>query len=59
MTDSPSTPNFDDLYQHGRWVRALARSLTADADQALEVEQKTWLAALEKPPKHAAILVPG
>lgn len=54
MTDSPSTPNFDDLYQHGRWVRALARSLTADADQALEVEQKTWLAALEKPPKHAA-----
>jgi len=54
MTETPTTPNFDDLHQHGRWVRALARSLTADADQALEVEQKTWLAALEKPPKHAA-----
>ena len=38
------------LLQHSEWVRQLARSLVHDANQADDVQQRTWLAALERPP---------
>jgi RNA polymerase sigma-70 factor (ECF subfamily) len=43
----------DALLAQRAWVRSLARHLVADADRADEIEQRTWLAALERPPAHA------
>ncbi len=40
------------LLEHTDWVRRLAYRLVHDADSAEEVIQRTWLAALERPPKH-------
>lgn len=50
MTDpsSSSNSNLDALLEHGSWVRALARSLVTDGAAAEDVEQKAWLAAIEK-----------
>lgn len=45
-------PNLDLLLEHSGWVRALARSLVADQATAEDLEQKAWLAAIEKPPHH-------
>lgn len=44
-------PNHDELLAHANFVRAMARSLVADIDQAEEIEQTTWLAVLKRPPK--------
>lgn len=52
MHDPPTKPNLDALLEHGGWVRALARSLMADPTAAEDLEQKVWLAALERPPGH-------
>jgi RNA polymerase sigma-70 factor (ECF subfamily) len=48
MTETFSNPNLDALLEHGGWVRALARSLVADGAAAEDLEQKAWLAAIEK-----------
>jgi sigma-70-like protein len=47
----PVPPPLDALLEHRAWVRALARRLVADADSADEIEQRTWLAAVERPPR--------
>jgi RNA polymerase sigma factor (sigma-70 family) len=52
MDDSSNTPQIDVLLKHSGWVRALARSLVSDGATADDVEQKAWLAALERPPTH-------
>lgn len=39
------------LLAHADWLKGLARALTRDADEAAEVEQETWLAALRHPPR--------
>lgn len=51
MSNSATTPDFDALIKHGRWVRALAHSLMADSAAAEDLAQRTWLAALENPPR--------
>ena len=43
----------EELLVHRRWVRSLARSLIADPALADDVEQQTWVAAIEKPPRQA------
>lgn len=40
----------EELLAHADFVRALARSLVIDENRAADVEQRTWLAALEHPP---------
>lgn len=45
-------PNLKLLLEHSGWVRALARTLVADQAGAEDLEQKAWLAAIEKPPHH-------
>jgi RNA polymerase sigma-70 factor (ECF subfamily) len=40
----------EELLAHAGFVRSLARNLVLDENSAADVEQKTWLAALEHPP---------
>lgn len=48
---APSRPtDITGLLCHDGWLRGLVRGLVADADSCDEVVQKTWLAALRKPP---------
>ena len=53
MKQPSSNAKLDALLEHGGWVRALAQSLVADCATAEDLEQKTWLAAVEHPPKHS------
>src|SRR5215208_3893432 len=39
------------LLTHRDWVRRLARSMVADEATAADVEQRTWLAVLRRPPR--------
>ncbi len=41
------------LLTHRDWVRRLARSLVRDEASADDLEQRTWLAALRRPPRDA------
>lgn len=52
MKNPTTTPDLDALLEHGGWVRALARSLVRDPDLADDVEQQTWLTAMQHPPAH-------
>jgi RNA polymerase sigma-70 factor (ECF subfamily) len=54
MDDPARTLSTQDLLAEAGWLRRLARRLTASADDALELEQDTWRAALERPPRGAA-----
>ena len=47
---SPSVNHPHALLAHAPWVRALARSLVDDPHLAEDLAQKTWLAALLRPP---------
>jgi len=44
------------LLEHTGWVRGLAHHLVADPDAADELVQRTWAAALGRPPRHAGNL---
>ena len=44
-------PDLESLSAHGRWVWALARSLVGDDQEADDVVQDTWVAALRRPPR--------
>ena len=52
MSSNPYEPEV--LLAHAGHVRQLARRPVFDADLAREVEQETWLAALEHAPRHLA-----
>ncbi len=41
----------DALLEHRAWVRALARRLVVDVNDADDVEQETWRMALQTPPR--------
>ena len=43
--------NSEALLEHSKFIRSLARSLVLDESSADDLTQKTWLAALKKPPK--------
>jgi RNA polymerase sigma-70 factor (ECF subfamily) len=49
MQPTPQT-----LAEHAAFVRSLARALVADPHGADDVVQETWLAALERPPRHGS-----
>lgn len=53
---SPERVPVEALLAHRQWVRALARSLYLDRNDADDLEQETWRMALERPPRHAASL---
>ncbi len=40
------------LLEHREWLRDLSRRLVVDANLADDLVQKTWLAAVERPPHH-------
>jgi len=48
--------SLDALLAHRDWVRALARRLVLDENDADDVVQETWRMAIEKPPRHAESL---
>lgn len=50
QTSPQSTPAIEDLLAHQVWVRALARGLVADPNDADDVAQATWLSALRSAP---------
>ncbi len=54
MPDSDAPITLDSLLVHRAWVRSVARAMVGDANCADDVEQDVWLAALERPPTHAA-----
>src|SRR5262245_5348384 len=54
--DERPIPRGEDLLAHGRFLRALARSLVLDPQRADDLVQETWAAALESPPRHGAAL---
>ncbi|MEE8148015.1 MAG: RNA polymerase sigma factor, partial [Longimicrobiales bacterium] len=49
-------PHADALQEHAGFIRALARGLLSDPDQADDIVQETCLAALRHPPRHRANL---
>src|SRR5688572_21223181 len=51
----PAPIHPDELLRHAAWVRALARALVGD-DEADDVVQETWVAALTQPPRSPAAL---
>ena len=56
MRNPSSNVDIGDLLVHADWVRHLARGLVANAAQADDVVQDTWVAALERPPVQATNL---
>lgn len=51
---SMSAAQVDELLRHEGYVRALARRLVFDEDLARDVEQETWLAALQNAPRESS-----
>jgi RNA polymerase sigma-70 factor (ECF subfamily) len=49
---SPERVPLEALLAHREWVRALARRLVLDENDADDVEQETWRMAVERPPRH-------
>jgi RNA polymerase sigma factor (sigma-70 family) len=56
VTDADPPVRLETLLVHRAWVRAVARALVADENDADDVEQQTWLLALRSPPRHGASL---
>lgn len=54
MEIESQAPRIEELLGHLGWVRALAGRLVADAASADDLVQQTWLAALERPPRHGS-----
>lgn len=48
--------DIEELLKHRPFVRALARRLVRDQSRADDLEQQTWLTAIEKPPVHRGAL---
>lgn len=57
MTETPPTPDAEQLLAHGAWVRRLARELVGDT-LADDVVQETWLAAWRAGPRNEEHLRP-
>jgi RNA polymerase sigma-70 factor (ECF subfamily) len=55
-TEPPSAAATEQLLAHTEWLRRVARALTTNAEDADDVVQQTWLAAIERPPAHAGNL---
>jgi RNA polymerase sigma-70 factor (ECF subfamily) len=55
-TEPLSAAATEQLLAHTEWLRRVARALTTNAEDADDVVQQTWLAAIERPPAHAGNL---
>ncbi len=51
MSAADAAVPLETLLAHREWVRGLARALTRDENEADDVEQQTWLAAVLSPPR--------
>ncbi len=58
MAPDPTAISQGDILQHAEWVRRLALALVRDPDDADELAQETWEAALTRPPREAGPLRP-
>ena len=58
MAADPTAISEGDILQHGEWVRRLALALVKNPDDADELAQETWEAALARPPREAGPLRP-
>lgn len=58
MAADPTAISEGDILQHGEWVRRLALALVKNPDDADELAQETWEAALSRPPREAGPLRP-
>lgn len=56
MADAAPPVPLEELLAHREWVRRVALALTRDSNDADDIEQATWLAALRAPPTHRASL---
>src|SRR5438105_7276274 len=50
MTNAPSPVRPEALLDHAVWLRRLATTLVRGSDDAEDLVQETWLAALRSPP---------
>jgi len=55
-TEPLSAAATEQLLAHTEWLRRVARALTTNAEDADDVVQQTWLAAIERPPAHSGNL---
>ncbi len=58
MAADPTAISQGDILQHAEWVRRLALALVRNPDDADELAQETWEAALSRPPREAGPLRP-
>ncbi|MFT3698500.1 MAG: sigma-70 family RNA polymerase sigma factor [Kofleriaceae bacterium] len=58
MASDPNEISQGDILQHAEWVRRLALALVRNSDEADELSQETWTAALARPPREAGPLRP-
>src|SRR3569623_646795 len=58
MAPEPDAISQEDILQHAEWVRRLALALVRNADDANDLAQETWEAALTRPPREAGPLRP-
>ena len=58
MAADPTAISEGDILQHAEWVRRLALALVKNPDDADELAQETWEAALSRPPREAGPLRP-
>jgi DNA-directed RNA polymerase specialized sigma24 family protein len=58
MAADPTAISEGDILQHAEWVRRLALALVKNPDDADELAQETWEAALARPPREAGPLRP-
>src|SRR5262245_24986238 len=58
MAADPTAISQGDILQHAEWVRRLALALVGNPDDADELAQETWEAALSRPPREAGPLRP-
>ncbi|HMI91948.1 MAG TPA: sigma-70 family RNA polymerase sigma factor, partial [Polyangiales bacterium] len=58
MAADPTAISEGDIIQHAEWVRRLALALVKNPDDADELAQETWEAALSRPPREAGPLRP-
>jgi RNA polymerase sigma factor (sigma-70 family) len=50
MSSEDASPTIETLLAHRAWVRGIARALVADESRVDDVEQETWLVAMDRPP---------
>ena len=53
MTPPVAQARIESLLEHSTWIRGLAAQLASDPGTADDLVQKTWLAALQRPPGSA------